>query len=290
MSQQHWINCLFSIQAFCNLEENKENDLSCLSEDQYNVAVDVTEVFYLPHLLSKHMQSDKPKISKVVYIVDILSQFLRVLPPMKTKKGDVLKKRLEFYVSKYESEQKSFGFYVKCAFLDSSMNRYDIFQKYNPYVMELFDELVLIRSGNKPVEKKVDSDGLGDFGKLQERIDSLSLGVFSTANHTSNSSRFDALKDNETTMIFNDVLHENMDAVLGHDPLIWWKDREKMYPTWSILARKYLCVSCTSCGIERLFKHARDIADPGREKMEEFKFSRNVFLRENHEMIVNKWF
>lgn len=48
------------------------------------------------------------------------------------------------------------------------------------------------------------------------------------------------------------------------NPLDWWKIHEKSYPTLANFAKKYLCVTATSCPSERLFSKAGQIVNPKR--------------------------
>lgn len=51
------------------------------------------------------------------------------------------------------------------------------------------------------------------------------------------------------------------------DPLVWWCERQMMYPWLSKLAKKYLCVCATSVPCERIFSKAGQIVTERRNRL-----------------------
>ncbi|XP_063955358.1 E3 SUMO-protein ligase ZBED1-like [Lytechinus pictus] len=65
------------------------------------------------------------------------------------------------------------------------------------------------------------------------------------------------------------------------DPLLWWKLNERLFPSLSKFAKKYLCICATSCPSERVFSTAGNIVTPKRSLLKPSKVNMLVFLAEN---------
>lgn len=61
------------------------------------------------------------------------------------------------------------------------------------------------------------------------------------------------------------------------DPLLWWKNREILYPTLSRLAKKYLCVVATSVPSKRVFSKAGQIITERRNRLKTTHLEKNNF-------------
>ena len=53
-------------------------------------------------------------------------------------------------------------------------------------------------------------------------------------------------------------------AEAEEDPLVWWTGNEATFPMLAKLAKKYLCISATSCASERVFSTSRFICNDRR--------------------------
>ena len=63
------------------------------------------------------------------------------------------------------------------------------------------------------------------------------------------------------------------------NPLEWWKT--VMFPTLSVMARKYLCVCATSSPSERLFSTSGNVVGDNRASLKPEKVNMFVFLAKN---------
>lgn len=77
------------------------------------------------------------------------------------------------------------------------------------------------------------------------------------------------------------------DAILHRkeDPLIWWKDRQKIYPWLSILARKYLSIVATSVPCERIFSKAGQVITERRNRLKSTNVEKILFLHCNKNIL-----
>lgn len=67
----------------------------------------------------------------------------------------------------------------------------------------------------------------------------------------------------------------------NENPCLWWKARENVYPTISMLAKKILCITASSASSERVFSTAGNIITPKRNRMTLHHLSALVFLKNN---------
>ena len=65
------------------------------------------------------------------------------------------------------------------------------------------------------------------------------------------------------------------------DPLVWWRNEQKHYPSLAKLAKKYLCVSGTSVPSERVFSTAGYIVNPLRNRLTPEHVNVLMFLAHN---------
>jgi len=75
-------------------------------------------------------------------------------------------------------------------------------------------------------------------------------------------------KENELSR-YRDTLFKR-DKDKEHDPhlpLLWWKERQEIFPTLAQLARSVLGARPTSASVERLFSSAKNLVTPLRTRM-----------------------
>ena len=77
---------------------------------------------------------------------------------------------------------------------------------------------------------------------------------------------------------------ENGEKGKFSEPLLWWKNREKSFPTLSKIARRILCIPGTSAPSERVFSVAGLTISKMRAKLDCENASCLIFLRDNWEM------
>ena len=65
------------------------------------------------------------------------------------------------------------------------------------------------------------------------------------------------------------------------NPLEWWKTNFVIFPTLSVMAKKYLCVCATSSPSERLFSTSGDVVGDNRASLKPEKVNMLVFLAKN---------
>lgn len=72
---------------------------------------------------------------------------------------------------------------------------------------------------------------------------------------------------------------------LDEDPLTWWKSKQTQYPNLSQIARRYLCIPCTSVPCERLFSDAGNVITKKRASLDPETVEKLMFLYENSDLI-----
>ena len=65
------------------------------------------------------------------------------------------------------------------------------------------------------------------------------------------------------------------------DPLQWWKERQNIFPTLSVLARKYLAFPASSVSSERIFSLAGNIVNKKRALLHHDNVDKLIFLNKN---------
>ena len=65
------------------------------------------------------------------------------------------------------------------------------------------------------------------------------------------------------------------------DPLEWWKTNCVIFPTLSVMAKKYLCVCATSSPSERLFSTSGNVVGDNRASLKPEKVNMLVFVAKN---------
>ena len=65
------------------------------------------------------------------------------------------------------------------------------------------------------------------------------------------------------------------------DPLMWWRDRWRMYPTLWKLARRFLAIPATSAPSERAFSTAGNLVSLRRASLKVDRVSDLLLLKEN---------
>ena len=78
------------------------------------------------------------------------------------------------------------------------------------------------------------------------------------------------------------LLYESMaETEAENDPLSWWKGKESTFPVLAQLAKKYLCISATSCSSERVFSTSGYICNDRRNNLSGDHLDMLVFLAQN---------
>lgn len=67
----------------------------------------------------------------------------------------------------------------------------------------------------------------------------------------------------------------------AEDPLAWWSQHEAQLPILAHFAKKYLCISASSCASERVFSTSGNICSPRRSRLTEEHLETLVFLAKN---------
>ena len=70
------------------------------------------------------------------------------------------------------------------------------------------------------------------------------------------------------------------------DPLLWWKEREMLYPLVAKLAKKYLAIPASTAPSERVFSVAKNILQKKRWNLLPSRLSKHIFLRKNSKLLV----
>ena len=68
------------------------------------------------------------------------------------------------------------------------------------------------------------------------------------------------------------------------DPLLWWKEREMLYPLVAKLAKKYLAIPASTAPSERVFSVAKNILQKERWNILPSRLSKHIFLRKNSKL------
>lgn len=77
-------------------------------------------------------------------------------------------------------------------------------------------------------------------------------------------------------------VYARMNEISGdNNPLEWWKLNSGTLPLLSQCARKYLCISASSCASERVFSTAGVICTPRRGRLDPERLDMLVFISKN---------
>ncbi len=82
----------------------------------------------------------------------------------------------------------------------------------------------------------------------------------------------------------NNEIHSYLDYPIVNsetNPLVWWKDEQRRFPTLSVMARKYLCICGTSVPSERVFSTSGFIVNGYRSRLRPKNVNYLVFLSHN---------
>lgn len=71
------------------------------------------------------------------------------------------------------------------------------------------------------------------------------------------------------------------------DPLEYWKEHGKRFPSLVALATKYLCAPCSSVDSERLFSDIANILDEKRNRLSADRVEMLVFLKKNLNVFID---
>lgn len=74
---------------------------------------------------------------------------------------------------------------------------------------------------------------------------------------------------------------ELADCERNEDPLLWWKDNQRRFPTIAILAKRYLAIPASSAASERLFSRMKRVATPARAALSSDTLCKILFITEN---------
>lgn len=84
------------------------------------------------------------------------------------------------------------------------------------------------------------------------------------------------------------MYQEERIIIRKENPLLWWKNRELLYPTLSNLAKKYLCTVATSVPSERVFSKAGQIITERRNRLKSKHVNKLIFLNCNQFLLNYK--
>lgn len=101
--------------------------------------------------------------------------------------------------------------------------------------------------------------------------------------------KFDELLEmgGEKTQQSNDEFQQWLHQVgieTDEDPLTWWREHEKQFPTIAKIAKKYLCIPATSVPSERLFSDAGNVITKKRASMDPETLEEILMVYENCEL------
>jgi hypothetical protein len=65
------------------------------------------------------------------------------------------------------------------------------------------------------------------------------------------------------------------------NPLLWWRNEQRQFPTLSVLARKYLCICGTSVPSERVFSSCGYTINNYRSRLHPKNVNYLIFLSNN---------
>ena len=239
---------------------------AAINEEDVKIIEDAVTVLK-PFLdVTREMSSEKyTSISKVIPIITILTKFLA---SHSSPLGAKLKDKIDYYFKDVETERFSMlSTFLDPRFKDKSLSK-EVKMKVNQEVLNYLErttELSLshdeeMEEVKNPAQEKPEEASFWDeFDKEREEEKSF-------------------IKDKSAIEVELSRYTESQRCERKTDPLAWWKQNERNYPSVARMAKKYLSIPATSVPSERLFSKAGEIVSSRRASIKSKNVDMILFL------------
>lgn len=165
--------------------------------------------------------------------------------------------------------------------LDPRLKKLSFFEKEDirTTIFNLREEYELSRRNNsnnlqnETCEVEEDSESLIDLTNNNVLGSSIFSQILPADDENNNES--DEITCYLSTKVRNDI-----------NPLDWWRDNEKDFPTLSLLAKKFFCIPATSTPSERLFSDVGNCITSKRTNLKPDRVGKMMFLKRNMKFIL----
>lgn len=284
-----WNSTYFMFERFLKLEEPLtvtvgllHHPVQLLSQEEWKILKEITQVLKPFELVTTEMSSETcVTVSKIIIIVQrlisILKKYQREMLSDTTK--NLIGKLLGSCETRFDKCELN-TVLAKSTLLDPrfKLKAFSLEHAHKKVRDKLQDEATAL------IKRNSENSALRDDGSHKTTVNTDNL-----ASENLIWQEFDLSVKNATqkpspmaTAILELRMYlEDANIVRTENPLLWWKSRELLYPTLSVLAKKYLCIVATSVPSERIFSKAGQIITERRNRLKSKYVNKLVFLNCN---------
>lgn len=162
----------------------------------------------------------------------------------------------------------------KCSFLDPRFRSKYVSEK-EEVIVQIKQEAVMVQNSLVP-SPTIDAEELEETGPPKKKA----KGLGAILQHSLSTDQDNVSSEDKVEREIKRY-EEYPPVDVESDPLLWWKNEQKHFPSLSHLARKYLCVCGTSVPSERLFSKGGYIVNPLRNRLTPEHVNILIFLANN---------
>lgn len=297
-----WNSTYYAIERLVRLAESLAATVGVLhnpvilpTEEEWALLQEISKILKPFEVVTVELSSEKQTtLSKVILIIKgLISSLERIRPTVISQIGtDLIVSLLSSICSRFGNPENNI-IMAKCTFLDSRFKTKGFSNEDNIKEIKrnIQDDIISIIRKNQLHDKIIesgpditmDSEQIPDHTLNSIKNDDPIWQDFDRAVKNSVSST----NSNPTATAMAELRMYLDDAILNRkeDPLIWWKDRQKIYPWLSILARKYLSIVATSVPCERIFSKAGQVITERRNRLKSTNVEKILFLHCNKNIL-----
>lgn len=288
-----WNSTYYMFQRIILLEEPLtvavgllRNPLPLLSEEEWIVLKEICQILQPFEQMTSEMSAEKSvTVSKIVVVVNGLYSVLkRFEKELTTDTAKLLITDIISSISRRFANFETNSVLAKATFLDPRFKRkgFSSEDAYNRIRNKLQDDAVALinkQDGERSTDERQDETPTPTTSTCQSPA-YLVWQEFDIA-----MASIQRVQSPLATAISEiRMFVEEPNITRTEDPLLWWKNREILYPTLANLAKKQLCIVATSVPSERVFSKAGQIITDRRNRLSAKHLQKIIFLNYNQHL------